>query len=99
MGDPVYSVPDPSRWEAVQIAINKSENLIRILGNAILPPDEMDMIPDPDMMFYFFKNVLKLDIPEAEATGIMKYSVTQKFKNDGKKAWRVMFDYVPKVED
>ena len=99
MGDPVYSVPDPSRWEAVQIAINKSENLIRILGNAILPPDEMDMIPDPDMMFYFFKNVLKLDIPEAEATGIMKYSVTQKFKNDGKKAWRVMIYYVPKVED
>lgn len=96
MGNPVYSAPDPSRWEAVQIAINKSENLIRILGNATLPPDEMDMIPDPDMMFYFFKNVLKLDIPEAESTGIMKYSVTQKIKNDGKKAWRVMFDYIPK---
>jgi len=96
MGDPIYSAPDPSRWEVVQVAVNKSENLIRILGNATLPPDEMDMIPDPDMMFYFLKNVLKLDIPDAEATGIMKYSVTQKIKNDGKKVWRIMFDYVPK---
>ena len=99
MGDPVYSAPDPSRWEGIQIAVNKTESLVRILGNATLPPDEMDMIPDPEQMFYFLKNILKLDIPNPESTGIMKYSVTQKFKNDGKKVWRIMFDYVPEVED
>ena len=99
MGDPVYSAPDPSRWEGIQIAVNKTESLVRILGNATLPPDEMDMIPDPEQMFYFLKNILKLDIPNPESTGIMKYSVTQKFKNDGKKVWRIMFDYVPEVAD